>query len=380
VKSTPRVDRPTALGVLCGLAALALPWLVLEPNRVARGTPLALWDSLGAAGAVACALPWLAALALGRGLPAAAAAVAAPVAAFAAALAAAAPAAAAAGPAARLAAGPGLYLALAGSYFVLLGTRGGPAAPRARRWTAALPWLAALASLVAVRAGPLALVREIEATGGRFGVELLNHLSLTAWAVGLATAAGVPLGIGAARGGPLGRAALAAVDAVQTVPSLALFGLIIVPLSWLSFRVPALRALGIRGIGAAPALLALTLYALLPIVRNTCQGVRSVSPAIREAGRGMGMSRLQLLARVELPLASRPLLEGVRIAGVQTIGNATVAALVGGGGLGVFVFQGLGQGAADLVLMGALPVALLAVAGDRAMGAIIARIGPREPV
>ncbi len=376
-------DRRVALGALCGLAAFALPWLTLKPNRVVRGTAVAAWDAAGPWGAAVCALLWLAALALafrrarrplGRLGPALLAliAAAAPLLQVGLSLWAAAPRSPAP---ARVALGPGVYVAALGSYLMLISLRDLPRG----RWAAVAVWIApaALAFLgLAGRLEALAVVRELQSTGGRFAIECVHHVALTAAAVVLAAAVGVPLGIWSYRSRAAARVVLRAVDALQTIPSLALFGLIVVPLAWVSFRFPALRSLGIRGIGSAPALLALTLYALLPIVRNTYTGFCVVPPSILEAGRGMGMSRGQLLAKVELPLAMRLVLTGLRIATVQTVGNATVAALVGAGGLGVFVFQGLGQAATDLVLLGALPVALLAAASDRALAAIVDLAAP----
>ena len=127
---------------------------------------------------------------------------------------------------------------------------------------------------------------------------------------------------------------------------------------------PQLAALGVGGIGPAPAIIALVLYALLPIVRNTAAGISGVDPTIIDAARGMGLTRRQIFCRVELPLALPVLLAGLRIVIVQTIGLAVVAALIGAGGLGTFVFEGLGQYALDLVLLGALPAILLALAAD----------------
>ena len=148
---------------------------------------------------------------------------------------------------------------------------------------------------------------------------------------------------------------------LQTIPSIALFGLLIVPLSALAAAAPSLAALGIAGIGPAPAIIALILYALLPVVRNTVAGIAGVDPAVVDAARGMGMSERQLFRQVQLPLALPLLLAGLRIVTVQTIGLAVVAALIGAGGLGTFVFAGLGQYAADLVLLGALPTIALAL-------------------
>jgi osmoprotectant transport system permease protein len=154
---------------------------------------------------------------------------------------------------------------------------------------------------------------------------------------------------------------------------MALFGLLMAPLAALSRAVPLLRAIGVRGIGAAPALIALALYALLPIVRNTVIGLASVPISAFEAGRGMGMSPKQLFWRVEWPMALPHVLTGLRTASVQAVGNTAVAALIGAGGLGMLIFQGLGQAAPDLVLLGVIPLILLAVAVDRIWGVVMHR-------
>ena len=134
--------------------------------------------------------------------------------------------------------------------------------------------------------------------------------------------------------------------------------------------------MGIRGIGTAPALIALTLYALLPVTRNTYTSLKVVDPAIIQAGKGMGLSRVQLLFTIEIPMAAPILLNGLRLAAVQAIGNTAIAALIGAGGFGFFIFQGLGQAAADLILLGAIPVVLLAVFVDRIMQLIIRLFTP----
>ena len=160
--------------------------------------------------------------------------------------------------------------------------------------------------------------------------------------------------------GPL----FAVLNMLQTIPSIALFGLLIVPLAALATAVPQLAELGVGGIGVAPAIVALVLYALLPVVRNTAAGLAGVDAAVIEAGRGMGLTSRQIFRQIELPLALPVLLAGLRIVTVQAIGLAVIAALIGAGGLGDFVFQGLGQAAADLVLLGALPAILLALVAD----------------
>jgi len=232
--------------------------------------------------------------------------------------------------------------------------------------------LAAVAILVAgfavmAEAGmfdALSLAREYRTREASFAAALVRHVELVAASVGAALLIGFPLGIAAARRPNWQGPVFAVLNLLQTIPSIALFGLLIVPLSALAAALPALAALGVAGIGAAPAIVALILYALLPVVRNTVAGIAAVDPATVDAARGMGMTGRQLFRQVQLPLAMPLLLAGLRIVTVQTIGLAVVAALIGAGGLGTFVFSGLGQYAADLVLLGALPTIALALAAD----------------
>jgi len=210
----------------------------------------------------------------------------------------------------------------------------------------------------------LSLAREYRTRHDLFAAALLRHVVLVAAAVGPAVLIGFPLGVAAVRRPRVQEPLFAVLNLLQTIPSIALFGLLIVPLSALANRVPAVAALGIGGIGPAPAIIALILYALLPIVRNSVAGLAGVDPAVSDAARGMGMTGQQLFWHVELPLALPLLFAGLRIVTVQAVGLAVVAALIGAGGLGSFVFEGLGQYAADLVLLGALPAILLALAAD----------------
>jgi osmoprotectant transport system permease protein len=210
----------------------------------------------------------------------------------------------------------------------------------------------------------LSLAREYRTRHTLFAAALVRHIVLVAAAVGPAVLIGFPLGVAAVRRPRAQEPLFAVLNLLQTIPSIALFGLLIVPLSALASAVPAAAALGIGGIGPAPAIIALILYALLPIVRNSVAGIGGVDPAVVDAARGMGMTGRQLFWRVELPLALPLLFAGLRIVTVQAVGLAVVAALIGAGGLGTFVFEGLGQYAADLVLLGALPAILLALAAD----------------
>ncbi|HEX2151565.1 MAG TPA: ABC transporter permease [Stellaceae bacterium] len=210
----------------------------------------------------------------------------------------------------------------------------------------------------------LSLAREYRTREASFAAALVRHVELVAASVGAALLIGFPLGIAASRRPHWQGPVFALLNLLQTIPSIALFGLLIVPLSALAAAAPFLAALGIAGIGPAPAIIALILYALLPIVRNTVAGIAGVDPSVVDAARGTGMTGRQLFWHVQLPLAAPLLLAGLRIVSVQTIGLAIVAALIGAGGLGTFVFAGLGQYAADLVLLGALPTIALALTAD----------------
>jgi osmoprotectant transport system permease protein len=162
----------------------------------------------------------------------------------------------------------------------------------------------------------------------------------------------------------------------QTIPSLALFGLLIAPLSYLANKYPVLQELGIHGIGWAPAIIALVAYSLLPVVRNTSVALSGVAPAVIESAHGMGMSSWQVLRQVRVPLALPVIIEGIRITTIQAIGLVAVAALIGASGFGSFIFQGLGQGAMDLVLLGALPTIFLALLADALFSALARHCQP----
>lgn len=210
----------------------------------------------------------------------------------------------------------------------------------------------------------LSIAREYTSRRGIFWSELGRHSVLVLTSVGVALAIGAPLGISVARKPASSGAVFGTLNLLQTIPSVALFGLLIVPLAALARAVPGLAMLGVGGIGPAPAIIALVLYSLLPIVRNTQAGIAAIDPAIIDAARGMGLTPAQIFWRVELPLGMPTFLAGLRIVLVQSIGLAAVAALIGAGGLGTFIFQGIGQYATDLVLLGAIPIILFALAAD----------------
>lgn len=219
--------------------------------------------------------------------------------------------------------------------------------------------------------GEVSVLREYANRAGEFWREAGVHVMLALGSLAVATLVGVPLGIACNRLPRLGAPIITTLNAVQTVPSIALFGLLIAPLAWVGANLPGAAALGIAGIGAAPAMVALFLYSLLPVVANTMAGLGGVPPAAAEAARGMGMTDGEKLVQVDLPLAFPVILTGIRIVLVQNIGLATVAALIGGGGFGVFVFQGVGQTAMDLVLLGAVPTVALAFAAAVVLDALV---------
>jgi osmoprotectant transport system permease protein len=191
-----------------------------------------------------------------------------------------------------------------------------------------------------------------------------EHLLLVLSALGVAVVVGVPLGILLTRVPALRRWLLGFASVMQTIPSLALFGFLI-PIPF------------VGGIGKRTVIVALVLYALLPILRNTYVGIAGVDAAVCESAIAMGMTQSQLLWQVQLPLAARIIMAGIRVAAVTTIGTATIAAAVGGGGLGVFIFRGVASVDTTLILAGAVPSALLALLADGGLAWIERKLSPR---
>lgn len=217
----------------------------------------------------------------------------------------------------------------------------------------------------------LSILREYSNRAAAFWREARIHALLAGGSLAAAALIGIPLGLICFRFRSLRAAILNSLNILQTIPSMALFGLLIAPLGWVGAHVPGAAAVGIAGIGVAPAFIALFAYSLLPMVSNTVAGLEGVAPDVREAARGMGMTAGQRLLRIEIPLALPVILTGIRIVLVQNIGLAVIAALIGGGGFGTFVFQGISQTATDLVLLGALPVVALAFAAAVILDALV---------
>jgi len=224
--------------------------------------------------------------------------------------------------------------------------------------------LLALALLLALGAlDALSVLKEYANRRDVFHAALWRHLQIVATALAAALALGLPLGLAAARHVRLARPLFALLNVVQTVPSIALFGLLIGPLAWLG---QALPGSGLQGIGLLPAVVALVLYAQLPIVHGVVTGLQQVPAHVVDAANGMGMREWQRLRQVEIPLALPVWVSALRLTAVQLVGLAVVAALIGAGGLGAIIFQGLLSSALDLVLLGVLPVVALALAVDAA--------------
>ena len=355
----------------------------------------------------------------------------------------------------------GVWLTLLAYYIGIFGSLGDALQTSRTRLLMVLPGpLIAVGLVFAGVFGSVGLSQELASQGGDFTAEVLRHLALAGTSVLLACAIGIPAAIWAARRAEAARLVLPTASFLQTIPSLALFGIMLLPLARLGSNVNVgqallfcgvggflavgvgllarrasgwvqniltiltllvallpvllltvivavilndlfvavfsfdfsrlnfpnnlaapLSSLGVRGIGTAPALIALTLYAFLPIIRNTYTGIKEVPRAATEAGRGMGMSPGQILRRVELPLALPLIMEGVRASTVLTIGIATVAFLIGAGGLGTFIERGISQQVPDLILLGALPIIALALLADallRGLGQLVTPRGIRS--
>ena len=234
--------------------------------------------------------------------------------------------------------------------------------------------LPVLLLLISGQLDALSLLKEYANRRDVFDAAGQRHLQIVLSALLPALAIGVPLGVAAARSQTFAGPLFATLNIIQTVPSIALFALLIAPLGALATMLPGW---GLQGIGLLPAVIALTFYALLPIVHGTASGLAQVPASAIEAGTGMGMKRRQLFWRVRVPLALPVLLSGLRVTTVQIIGLAVVAALIGAGGFGALVFQGLSSSALDLVLLGVLPVLALAIAADAALGLLGAAVQRR---
>ncbi len=253
------------------------------------------------------------------------------------------------------------------------------AAAALRRGSPAIPILVTIAGATLLGAAgllaPLSLLREAAGRGPELVEALAGHLALSLSALLLALTLAIPLSALSLSRPRMEAAFLGAVSGVQVIPSIALFGLLIAPLAALASAFPVLREVGLGGIGPAPAVLGIAAYLLLPLARGLLTAIRVAPPDLIEAAQGQGLSPCQILWQLRLPMGAGVALGALRLAAVQAVGLATLAALVGGGGLGAIIFQGTGQLAADLILLGVLPVLALSLAADAGIG-LLARLAP----
>ncbi len=224
--------------------------------------------------------------------------------------------------------------------------------------------LAVIALLASGVCADLSLTKEYANQSGGLAAVIGRHLQIVLLVMAFTLAIGLPLAWAAYLRPGLGRAVFAVLNIVQTIPSIALFGMLMLPLALLAASLPAIGRAGISGVGLAPAVITLTLYGLLPVVRSTLTGLQQVSNSMAQAAFALGLTRWQVLRTIELPLALPVMLAGVRTAAVATVGMAAVSALIGAGGLGSVLFEGLFSNAQDLVLLGVLPIIALGIATD----------------
>lgn len=285
-----------------------------------------------------------------------------------------------AGPAARVAPVSGFWLPCLGLGLLLVDAL---ARLRPGLWArAALLALGVAGMAVMLGSGllsDLSVAAEYRARSDAFHRATRDHLLLAFGSFAAALVLGLPVGLAIQRHHRLRGPVLNLLALIQTIPSIALFGMMILPLAWIAANIPGAAHIGVSGIGMAPALVALFLYSLLPIVANTVTGIDEVPPSVTEAASGMGMTAGQRLRMVQLPLALPVILAAARIVLVQNIGLAAVGALIGAGGYGSFIFQGIGQTASDLILLGVFPTVALAFVTSSLLDLTIAglKVGPQ---
>nr|WP_202402016.1 ABC transporter permease [Enterobacter hormaechei] len=352
------------------IVAVALPFVNVAPNRLVSGEPRALWQIwaftpllLGAALASTVALAfwpgrtalWLTFL-LSEALF---------IVLFWSAGQAATQMAAVESPLARTSVGSGLWLWLALCLLVCSDAIRRLTPQPVWRWLLnAQFWVIPLLILFSGDLNQLSLLKEYVNRQEVFDNALAQHLTILFGTLIPALLLGVPLGMWCYRHTSRQGAVFTVLNVIQTIPSVALFGLLIAPLAGLVKSFPALAAAGIAGTGLTPALIALVLYALLPLVRGVVAGLSQVPPDVLESAHAMGMSARQCFWKIQLPLALPLLVRSLRVVTVQTVGMAVIAALIGAGGFGALVFQGLLSSALDLVLLGVVPTIALAVVLD----------------
>ncbi|MFK3710817.1 ABC transporter permease [Leclercia adecarboxylata] len=363
-------NRVLLLLAIIALAAGALPFVNFAPNRLVSGEGRALWQVWSFSPALLLLpLCLLLGLTLARGRWALAATLMVCELLFAglvwSAGLAASHLATSESPLARTAVGSGLWLWLALCLLACSDAIRRLSPQPLWRWLLqAQIWILPLLLLFSGELNSLSLLKEYANREDVFNAALAQHLTLLVGTLVPALLIGVPLGILCYRRKTTQGPVFAVLNVIQTVPSVALFGLLIAPLAGLTRAWPWLSSLGIAGTGMTPALIALVLYALLPLARGVLAGLSQVPAEVLESADAMGMNARQRFWQIQLPLALPVLLRGLRVVAVQTVGMAVIAALIGAGGFGALVFQGLLSSALDLVLLGVIPTIVLAVVVD----------------
>ncbi len=377
-----KIDKITALGVFVYGASLLLPaFMNYRPNRIFRGELLSGFEAAGPAFAAPLALfaVLVVLILLDRsdgqcGAEAFVAGLAAVAVTFAAGFASKrllVPEA----PYARVSLSAGFWFALFGCYLILAGSLGRYRGGRVlRSLLSAFPVFSIGILLISGWLDELAIMREFFNRRATFLSELSTHVSLSFGAVATGTAVGLVAAYVIFRMAKSERLLFFFINLFQTIPTLSFLGLLMAPLAYLAVRYDVLGDFGIAGIGWAPAFIVLFAYTLLPVTSNAVAGFRVVDPMVLEAARGMGMTGNQVFWRVQLPLALPVIVSGVRTALTQAIGNTILAGLIGGGGMGTIIFLGLAQSAPDLILLGTIPVVIMALAADYVMKGISAHL------
>lgn len=377
-------NRVLLLLAFIALAACALPFVNFAPNRLLSGEGRALWQVWSfTPGLLTAALAMLALLAFCTGRTALILTLILCELLFALLVWSAGQAAthlvAVESPLARTSVGSGLWLWLALCLLACSDAVRRLTTQPLWRWLLnAQLWILPVAILIGGDLNQLSLLKEYANRQDVFDNALIQHLTILAGTLIPAVVIGVPIGLWCYRH-PLRQGPVFAVlNVIQTVPSVALFGLLIAPLAGLVKAFPALGSLGIAGTGLTPALIALVLYALLPLARGVLAGLGQVSSDVLESANAMGMSARQRFWKVQLPIAMPLLIRSLRVVAVQTVGMAVIAALIGAGGFGALVFQGLLSSALDLVLLGVIPTIALAVVIDAVFALWLALLKGRK--
>lgn len=383
----PPAHRVGLTAVVVGLVGLfGAAWASVSPNRVVTATPVALTEALPPLAIAVLVALWIVVAgfsllggrsrggALGRGLSA----VAVIVALVSLSGIAATRLVADAGQFGRYTIGGGVWISAFAAFALIVASRREVGIGTRAGWTVTLlAPLAIVALALTGRLSDLGVAAEYRNVADQFPVWVWEQFAYSAAAIVVATFLGVALGILAHRNERYAGPIFTVANVFQTIPGLAMVGILVVPMGTLGATFPWLHSLGVGGIGWAPVVLALTLYALLAIVRNTYAGLGAVPPAAVDAGVGMGMAPRQLMRKVQLPLATPILFTGIRVSTQQTIGNATLGAFVAAGTLGAPIFLGFAQQANDLVLLGSMALVVLAITVDGALRGAQHALTPR---